>query len=52
MGLERPVGLESWWGIGAAHLKGAPNVGPTKAHLEGRPQAYISKGKGEGRPQP
>ena len=52
MGLERPIGLESWWGLGAAHLKGAPKVGPIKAHLEGRPQAYISKGKGEGLPQP
>ena len=37
MGLERPIGLESWWGLGAAHLKGAPKVGPIKAHLEGRP---------------
>ena len=52
MGLERPIRLESWWGLGAAHLKGVPKVGPIKAHLEGRPQAYITKGKGEGRPQP
>ena len=52
MGLERPIGLESWWGLGAAHLKGAPKVGPIKAHLEGRPQAYISKGKGRGAPNP
>ena len=52
MGLERPIELESWWGLGAAHLKGAPKVGPIKAHLEGRPQAYISKGKGEGHPNP
>ena len=52
MGLERPIGLESWWGHGAAHLKGVPKVGPIKAHLEGRPQAYISKGKGRGAPNP
>ena len=38
MGLERPIGLESWWGLGAAHLKGAPKVGPIKAHLERHPR--------------
>ena len=52
MGLERPIGLESWWGLGAAHLKGAPKVGPIKAHLEGCLRAYISKEKGEEHPQP
>ena len=48
MGLERPIGLESWWGL---EPKVAPKVGPIKVHL-GAPQAYISKGKGEGRLQP
>ena len=52
MGLERPIGLESWWGLGAAHLKGAPKVGPIKAHLGARPQGYISKGKGGATSQP
>ena len=33
MGLEGPIGLDLWWGLRAAHLKGAPKVGPTRAHL-------------------
>ena len=50
MGLERPIGLESWWGLRAAHLKGAPKVGPTRAHL-GAPTRAIKGGEeGRGRP--
>ena len=49
MGLERPIGLESWWGLRAAHLKGAPKVGPTRAHL-GAPTRAIKGGEGEGVP--
>ena len=52
MVLQGPIGLDLWLGLRAAHLKGAPKVGPIKAHLEGRPQAYTSNGKREGRPQP
>ena len=44
MSLERPIGLESWWGLGAAHLKGAPKVGPTRAHL-GTPTKTIKGGE-------
>ena len=45
MGLEMPIGLESWWGFRAAHLKGAPMVGPTRAHL-GAPTRTIKGGEG------
>ena len=49
MGLERPKGLDLQWGLRAAHLKGAPKVGPTTTHL-GAPTRAI-KG-GEGAPHP
>ena len=46
MGLERPIGLDLWWGLRAAHLKGAPKVGPTRAHLRALGRAI--KGGEEG----
>ena len=53
MGLERPIGLDFWWGFRAAHLKGVPKVGPTRAHL-GAPTRAIKGGEegggGRGRP--
>ena len=49
MGLERPIGLESWCGLRAAHLKVAPKVGPTRAHLGASTRA-IKGGEGEGAP--
>ena len=50
MGLERPIGLDFWWGLRAAHLNGAPKVGPTRAHL-GAPTRAIKGGEGgEGAP--
>ena len=45
MGLERPIGLDLRWGLRAAHLKGAPKVGPTRAHL-GAPTRAIKGGEG------
>ena len=42
MGLERPIGLGLQWGLRAAHLKGAPKVGPTRAHL-GTPTRTIKR---------
>ena len=48
MGLERPIGLDLRWGLRAAHLKGAPKVGPTRALL-GVPTRAI-KGGEEGGP--
>ena len=44
MGLERPMGLDLRWGLRAAHLKGAPKVGPTRAHL-GAPTRAIKGGE-------
>ena len=49
MGLEGPIGLDLWWGLRAAHLKGAPKVGPTRAHL-GAPTRAIKGGEEEGAP--
>ena len=49
MGLERPIGLDLWWGLRAAHLKGVPKVGPTRAHL-GAPTGAIKGGKEGGTP--
>ena len=51
--LERPIGLGLQWGLRAAHLKGAPKVGPTRAHL-GVPTRAIKGGKevGGGAPHP
>ena len=49
MGLERPIGLDFWWGLIAAHLKGAPKVGPTRAHL-GAPTRAINGGEEGGAP--
>ena len=48
MGLERPIGLDLWWRLRAAHLKGAPKVGPTRAHLGASTRAI--KGGEEGAP--
>ena len=45
MGLEMPIGLDLWWGFRAAHLKGAPKVGPTRAH-RGAPTRAIKGGEG------
>ena len=45
MGLERPIELDLRWGLRAAHLKGAPKVGPTRAHL-GTPTRTIKGGEG------
>ena len=50
MGLERPIGLDSWWGLRAAHLKGVPKVGPTRAQLGAPTRAIKRRGKGEGVP--
>ena len=47
MGLERSIGLDSWWGLRVAHLKGAPKVGPTRDHL-GAPTRAIKGGEGGG----
>ena len=44
MGLDRPIGLDLWWGLRAAHLKGAPKVGPTRVHL-GAPTRAIKGGE-------
>ena len=44
MGLERPIGLDFWWGLRAAHLNGAPKVGPTRAHL-GAPTRAVKGGE-------
>ena len=49
MGLEGAIGLDLWWRFRAAHLKGAPKVGPTRAHL-GAPTRAIKGGEGEGAP--
>ena len=49
MGLEGPIGLDLWWGLRAAHLKGAPKVGPTRAHL-GVPTRAIKGGEEGGTP--
>ena len=49
MGLDRPIELNFWWGLIAAHLKGAPKVGPTRAH-RGAPTRAIKGGEGEGAP--
>ena len=50
MGLEGSIGLDLWWGLRAAQLKGAPMVGPTRAHL-GAPTRAIKGGeRGRGRP--
>ena len=53
MSLKRPIELDLWWGLRAAHLKGAPMVGPTRAHL-GAPTRTIKGGEdgGEGAPHP
>ena len=50
MGLERSIGLDFWWGLRAAHLKGVPKVGPTRAHLEAPTMAIKRRGGGEGAP--
>ena len=52
MGLERPIGLDLRWGLGAAHLKGAPKVGPTRAHLVAPIRAIKGGERGRGRPIP
>ena len=39
MGLERPIELDLRWGLRAAHLKGAPKVGPTRAIKGGEGEA-------------
>ena len=44
MGLERPIGLDFWWGLRIAHLQGAPKVGPTRAYL-GAPTRAIKGGE-------
>ena len=44
MGLERPIGLDPWWG--PRQPTQAPKVGPIMALLRGAHQAYISKGRG------
>ena len=44
MTLERPIGLDLRWGLRAAHLKEAPNMGPTRAHL-GVPTKAIKGGE-------
>ena len=49
MGLERPIGLDFWWGLRTAHLKGASKVGPTRAHL-GAPARAIKGGEEGGTP--
>ena len=49
MGLERTMGLDLRWGLRAAHLKGAPKVGPTRAHL-GAPTRAIEGGEEGGAP--
>jgi len=49
MGLEGPIVLDLWWGLRAAHLKGAPKVGPTRAHL-GAPTRAIKGGEEGGVP--
>ena len=47
MGLEGAIGLDLWWRFRAAHLKGAPKVGPTRAHLGASTRA-IKGGEGGG----
>ena len=49
MSIERPIELDLWWGLRAAHLKGAPMVGPTRAHL-GAPTRAIKGGEEGGAP--
>ena len=39
------LGLDLRWELRAAHLKGAPKVGPTRAHL-GAPTRAIKGGEG------
>ena len=41
--------MDFWWGLRAAHLKGAPKVGPTRAHL-GVPTRAIKGGEEGGTP--